>query len=84
MTRWLQALVVVAGVLTLVQAAILALTEPAARRRFAAELGAPAGSDPVEQRLLDWRRRRRRQLWINVVLAPCLVLLGLILVGEYG
>ncbi len=82
--RWLQFLVVTAGALPLVQAAILSLTEPAARRRFAAVLRAPAASGAVEQRVIAWRKRRRRQLWINVVVVPCLILLGLVLVGEYG
>ena len=81
MIRVLQLLVVAAGTLALVQAAIVALSEPQARRRFTAELGTP---DLVERRLSEWRRRLRRRLWVNVVAVPCLVLLVLALVGEYG
>lgn len=79
--RWLQLLVVAAGTLALVQAAIVALSEPFARRRFSAEPGAP---DLIERRLSEWRRRLRRRLWINVVAVPCLILLVLALVGEFG
>lgn len=82
--RWLQLLVVAAGTLALVQAAIVALSEPGARRRFAAELGAAPTSDPVERRMSAWRRRLRQRLWVNVVAVPCLILIVLILVGEYG
>lgn len=81
MIRWLQLLVVAAGTLALVQAAIVALSEPRARRRLTAELGTP---DLVERRVSEWRRRLQRRLWINVVGVPCLILLVLALVGEFG
>ena len=84
MIRWLQLLVVAAGTLALVQAAIVTLSEPGARRRFAAELGASPASDPVERRVSAWRRRLRQRLWVNIVAVPCLILLVLALVGEFG